>query len=88
MHHVLDGDAALRQCLGELCDSAGAVAHRHRELDQTAVGGEAPLQAAPEHGGVDVAAAEQSHHSADFSLPSLILNFSCKGGPAGFNTGN
>ena len=60
MHHVLDGDAALRQCLGQLGDAPGAVAHRHRELDEAAVGGEASLQATPQHGGVDVATTKQS----------------------------
>ena len=65
VHHVLDRDATLRQRLGELSNTARAVAHRHRELDQPAVNGEAPLKAASQYRGVDVATAEQGHHSED-----------------------
>ena len=60
--HVLDGDPALGQRLGQLGDPARPVCYRDRELDQAAVGGQAPLQAAAQHRGVDVATAQGDHH--------------------------
>mmetsp|Transcript_10563 Transcript_10563/g.31882 ORF Transcript_10563/g.31882 Transcript_10563/m.31882 type:complete len:433 (+) Transcript_10563:76-1374(+) len=56
---VLDGGAELRERARQLGDAAGAVGHGGDEAHEAAVGGEAAVDDAAEHGGVDVTAAER-----------------------------
>mmetsp|Transcript_4027 Transcript_4027/g.11993 ORF Transcript_4027/g.11993 Transcript_4027/m.11993 type:complete len:362 (+) Transcript_4027:344-1429(+) len=58
---VLNGGALLGEDVRQLSDAARPVAHRNREPDEAAIGGEATLDDAPEHVDVDVAAAQRHH---------------------------
>ena len=61
--HVLDGDSAVGQSLGQLGDSAGPIRHGDCELDEAAVGRQTSLQATAQDGGVDIAATQRNDHS-------------------------
>ena len=88
VHHVFDGDSHFGEGGGQFGDTPGSVRDGDGELDQPAVGGQTPVQASTQDGGVNVSTAQRDHHSMNirqnaqfrvcvFPWKSKFLEYKC-----------